>query len=106
MKPFSKAIGRIGTENAFAVGPEIAAWVKKGYDIVKLTVGEPGANIPRAATKAAIDSLKKHQTHYTPSVGLESLRKKIARYSLFKEDSFIFTTDKDIRNYVKRRNKS
>jgi len=80
MKPFSKAIGKIGTENAFAVGPEISGWMKKGYDITKLTIGEPGCDIAKSATKAAIDSFKKRETHYTPSSGLESLREKIAKY--------------------------
>lgn len=80
MKPLSQAIQRIGTENAFAVGPEINDWEKKGYNIVKLTIGEPGGNIDEAATKAAIDSFRKHETHYTPSQGIESLRKVISRY--------------------------
>jgi len=80
MKSFSATIGRIGTENAFAVGPEITALTKKGYDIVKLTIGEPGCPIPKDASKAAIESLKKNQTHYTPTAGLDSLREKIAAY--------------------------
>ncbi|OGK21741.1 hypothetical protein A3C23_00210 [Candidatus Roizmanbacteria bacterium RIFCSPHIGHO2_02_FULL_37_13b] len=80
MKPFSKSINRIGTETAFVVGPEISSWVKKGFDIIKVNIGEPGCNIKEAATKAAIQSFKHHETHYMPSAGLTSLRTKIAEY--------------------------
>lgn len=80
MKPFSKAYARIGTESAFAVAPEITSWEKKGYNIVRLNVGEPGCNIPEVSTKAAITSFQKHETHYMPSAGTESLRREIALY--------------------------
>lgn len=82
MKPFASAFTRIGTESAFAVGPEIMGWEKKGYDIVRLNIGEPGANIAKVATTAAIASLKRHETHYAPSKGSETLRYEIAGYLL------------------------
>lgn len=80
MKTFSYAIGRIGTESAFAVGPEIKAWEDKGYNIVRLNIGEPGCNISRLAQAAAINSLKNNQTHYTPAGGDNILRREIAEY--------------------------
>lgn len=80
MKPFAKAFDRIGTENAFAVSPEISGWEKKGFEIVRLNIGEPGANIAKAATDAAIVSLKRHETHYMPSRGTESLLNEITLY--------------------------
>ncbi len=80
MKPHAVAFERIGTENAFAVGPEIASYEKQGYDIVKLNIGEPGANIAKKATRAAIASFRNHETHYTPSKGSESFRREIANY--------------------------
>lgn len=80
MKPFSRASDRIGTESAFAVGPEIASLEKKGYRIVKLNIGEPGCSITKNATSTIIKSFKRGETHYTPSKGLENLRKKIAYY--------------------------
>lgn len=97
MKPFSFSFARIGTESAFAVGPEITGWVNKGYDIVRLNIGEPGSNIPEASTMAAIESFKRHETHYTPSQGAESLRKEIARYLsatrgvIYKADDIVVT---------------
>ncbi len=80
MKSFSKMFDRIGTESAFAVGLEITGWVKKGYDIVRVNVGEPGCNMVKSATRAAIESFNRHETHYAPSAGTESLRTEIAKY--------------------------
>ncbi|MCJ7740578.1 aminotransferase class I/II-fold pyridoxal phosphate-dependent enzyme [Candidatus Microgenomates bacterium] len=80
MKSFAKNFNRIGTENAFAVGPEIAAWIAKGWDIVKVNIGEPGCNMANAATVAAIESLKRHETHYTLSAGSGAFRKEVANY--------------------------
>jgi aspartate aminotransferase len=80
MKPFSKAYGRIGTESAFAVGPQIAAQEKAGFDVVRVNIGEPGGNIPEASTNAAIASFEKHETHYTPASGFDDLRAEIAHY--------------------------
>jgi aspartate/methionine/tyrosine aminotransferase len=80
MKSFAKAFERIGTESAFAVGPEISSWVEKGYDIVRVNVGEPGCNIARKATEAAMQSFKNHQTHYVDSKGDKILRQETADY--------------------------
>lgn len=80
MKNLSYAIQRIGTESAFAVGPQITEAEKRGYNIIKLNIGEPGCNIDEAATRAALNSFKNHETHYTPSAGLQSLRQAIAEY--------------------------
>lgn len=80
MKPQSKNFARIGTENAFAIGPQIAAWEKTGYDIVRVNIGEPGCNISEAASKAMIESVKNHETHYSASAGIDSLREKVAEY--------------------------
>lgn len=80
MKPFAKAFDRIGTESAFAVGPEIAALEKQGYDIVRVNIGEPSGNIPKAATQALVKSISDHETHYSAPAGIDSLRAAIAEY--------------------------
>ena len=78
MRPLSDMINRTGTENAFAVGPQITAIEAQGYNITKLSIGEPGGNIPDVATAAAIKSLQEHETHYTPAQGQLALREGIA----------------------------
>lgn len=80
MKPQSKNFARIGTENAFAIGPQIMALEKVGYDIVRVNIGEPGCNISEAASKAMIESVKNHETHYSASAGIDSLRETVAEY--------------------------
>jgi aspartate aminotransferase len=80
MKPFAKNFDRIGTENAFAVGPEIAALIDKGWDIVKVNIGEPGCNIPQKSTEAAIASFRRHETHYALSTGSKAFREEVAAY--------------------------
>lgn len=80
MKPQSKNFARIGTENAFAIGPQIMALEKVGYDIVWVNIGEPGCNISEAASKAMIESVKNHETHYSASAGIDSLRETVAEY--------------------------
>lgn len=80
MKPFSKVFDKIGTESAFSVGPEIMGFINQGYDVVRLNIGEPGDNIPEVSTQAIIDSIKKHETHYMPAAGTDSLREEIAHY--------------------------
>ncbi len=80
MKPQANNFERIGTENAFAIGPEIAVWEKAGYDIVRVNIGEPNGNIAEAASKAMIESVKNHETHYAASAGIDSLRKRVAEY--------------------------
>lgn len=81
MKSQSKVFDRMGTENAFAIGPQIMALEKdKGYNIVRVNIGEPGCNIAKAATKAMIKSVENHETHYTVSAGIETLRTAVAEY--------------------------
>jgi len=80
MKPPAKIFARIGTENAFAIGPQIIALEKEGYDIVRVNIGEPGCNISKAASQAMIESVKNHETHYAASAGIDSLRETVAEY--------------------------
>jgi aspartate/methionine/tyrosine aminotransferase len=80
MKPFSSTIARLGTETAFKVAPEIAKLEREGWDIVKLTIGEPSGNIPACSTAAAKASLDRHETHYVVSQGILELREAIANY--------------------------
>jgi len=60
---------------------------QQGRDIIHLEVGEPDFNTPQPIINAGIEALRKGKIHYTPSLGLMSLRQAIAdfyqqRYSL------------------------
>lgn len=80
MKPFAKTFDRIGTENAFAIGPKISALEKEGYNIVRVNIGEPSCNITKEAARAMIESVNNHETHYCASAGIDSLRTTLAEY--------------------------
>jgi aspartate/methionine/tyrosine aminotransferase len=54
------------------------AMAREGTSIVQLGVGEPDFDAPPAAVKAAIESLRSGETHYTDSRGLFVLREAIA----------------------------
>lgn len=55
------------------------AMAREGTSIVQLGVGEPDFDAPPEAVRAAIDSLRSGETHYTDSRGLFVLRQAIAQ---------------------------
>ena len=56
------------------------AMESEGRDVVHMEIGEPDFVSPAPVLDAAKTSLKAGQTHYTPAVGLSSLREAIAGY--------------------------
>ena len=56
------------------------AMESQGHDVVHMEIGEPDFVSPAPVLDAARTSLKAGQTHYTPAVGLGSLREAIAGY--------------------------
>ncbi len=56
------------------------AMESRGHDVVHMEIGEPDFVSPSPVLAAARQSLKAGQTHYTPAVGLSSLREAIAGY--------------------------
>ena len=51
-----------------------------GRDIIHMEVGEPDFPTPRPIVEAGIDALRAGHTHYTPALGLPSLRRAIAAH--------------------------
>lgn len=82
MKPFSKRIPRLGTENAFAVIGKAKQFEKEsGIKLVYLQIGEPGFDAPTNVDAAAKKAIDDHQTHYTATPGIQPLREAIAKYT-------------------------
>lgn len=52
----------------------------RGVDVILLTIGDPDVATPGPIVDAAVASLHKGRTHYTPSLGEMSLRSAIAAY--------------------------
>ena len=47
-------------------------------DVVFFSLGEPDFNTPPQVVEAAMESLRRGETHYTPNAGLPALREAIA----------------------------
>lgn len=52
----------------------------QGRDIIHLEIGEPDFATPQPVIDAAIQSLQKGETFYTPALGLTALRERLAQW--------------------------
>ncbi len=81
MKPFSKRMPRLGTENAFFIITKAKNFEKEsGVKLVYLQIGEPGFDAPKNIKDATIKAVNDNQTHYTATPGIPELREAIAKY--------------------------
>jgi aspartate aminotransferase len=69
----------------------------QGLDVLSFGAGEPDFVTPQFIKDAAIESLKKGQTKYTPAAGIADLRKAIAD-KLLRENNLQYTPDQIIVN--------
>lgn len=53
---------------------------RSGESVIHLEVGEPDFNTPHAVKNAAIEALRRDETHYTHSLGVPKLREAICTY--------------------------
>jgi aspartate/methionine/tyrosine aminotransferase len=76
---FAARMTRLGSENAFKIGPWIQRVEAGGQRVIRCNVGEPDFPLPAhiaAELKRQIDA---GQTHYVDPQGVETLRKAVAR---------------------------
>lgn len=73
----TSALGGPGTE-AWTIHYEAMVRVRRGEDVILLTVGDPDTGTPAAITSAAKASLDRGRTHYAEVVGQADLRRAIA----------------------------
>ena len=78
VKSISHRAELISAEAAFFVLSKAKELEAKGKKIIHLEIGEPDFDTPKYIKDAAIESLLKGETHYTPSAGLPELRQAIA----------------------------
>lgn len=68
---------------------EVFNRISKDKSIVNLTLGEPDFDTPNHIVNAAINALKKGETHYTTSYGIYELREALAkRYAKLYDANF------------------
>lgn len=75
----AERISRIGTENAFKLGPFIAEIEKDGQRVIRCNLGEPDFPLPRHIREAVKRALDDDLTHYSDPQGILPLREVIAR---------------------------
>ena len=80
MKLISERTSRIHTENAYKVGPNIAALEEQGHKVVKCNLGEPDFPLPLHIREEVKRQLDLDNTHYTNPQGVPALRKAAAKY--------------------------
>jgi len=84
MKPLSRRMLNLGTENAFSVIGKAKKFEEEvlkpqGKYLIYLQIGEPGFNTPENINEAAIRAIKDNKTHYTPTPGIRELREAVAQ---------------------------
>jgi aspartate aminotransferase len=73
-------MANLGTENAFRVGDDIARYVARGMDVVRLNIGEPDFNSAPHINDAAIAEIRAGNSHYTDPQGIPALRAAVAAH--------------------------
>ena len=80
MPELSQRAQSLGTENAFVVLAEVSALASQGKDIVSFCIGQPDFPAPANVQEAGIRAIREGKHGYTPSAGIDPLRKAAARY--------------------------
>lgn len=79
MSLFAERTGRIGTENAFKIGPHIVAVESRDTPVVKLNLGEPDFSAPPWVKEEICRQVTRDNSHYCDPQGILPLRQAIAR---------------------------
>ena len=77
----ARRLSRVPESGTVKIANAVSKLKSEGVDIISFSTGEPDFSTPDNITKACVDSLNKHFTHYTPSVGIPELRKAVAEKS-------------------------
>ena len=80
MALFAERNQRIGSENAFKVGPHIIHVGQSRGPVVKLNLGEPDYDLPIAVNTEIKRQLDAGNTHYCDPQGTPNLRSAISEY--------------------------
>ncbi len=76
--PFADRVARLGTETAFAVSAECAAWAAKGNKVYPFHLGDLDLRTPANVIGAAERALADRKTGYCPNGGIPELRQALA----------------------------
>jgi aspartate/methionine/tyrosine aminotransferase len=71
-------ISRLGTETAFAVSAEAAAFAAQGHKVYPFHLGDMNLPTPANVVEASFKAIKEGKTGYCPNVGIPQLRAVLA----------------------------
>jgi aspartate/methionine/tyrosine aminotransferase len=74
----AERVGRLGTETAFAVSAEAAAFAADGNKVYPFHLGDMNIITPAIVREAAIKAMNKGKTGYCPNAGIPQLREVLA----------------------------
>ncbi|HOT22930.1 MAG TPA: aminotransferase class I/II-fold pyridoxal phosphate-dependent enzyme [Thermoleophilia bacterium] len=74
----AQRIARLGTETAFAVSAEAAAWQEKGNRVYPFHLGDMDLPTPQNIVDAAMKAIADGKTGYCPNAGIMPLREALA----------------------------
>jgi aspartate/methionine/tyrosine aminotransferase len=74
----AKRIEKLGTETAFAVSAEAAAFAAKGNKVYPFHLGDMNILTPANVMEAAVKAMKDGKTGYCPNAGIPQLREILA----------------------------
>jgi aspartate/methionine/tyrosine aminotransferase len=74
----AERIARLGTETAFAVSAEAAAFASQGNKVYSFHLGDMNIITPANVMEAAIKAMKDGKTGYCPNAGIPQLREILA----------------------------
>ena len=75
---FAERISRLGTETAFAVSAEAAAYGAQGHTVYPFHLGDMNLPTPENVMEAAVRAMKDGKTGYCPNAGIPKLREVLA----------------------------
>ena len=76
---FAHRVSRLGTENAFKIGPWIREIEQGGQRVIRCNLGEPDFPLPKHIAEEVKRRIDAGETHYVDPQGIEPLRIAIAR---------------------------
>ena len=74
----AERVSRLGTETAFAVSAEAAAFTAQGNKVYPFHLGDMNIPTPANIVEAAIKAMKDGKTGYCPNAGIPELRETLA----------------------------
>ena len=77
---FSKRIMNIKPSATLSISDKAKAMKAEGKPVLSFSAGEPDFKSPEAANTAAIEAIRRGESHYTPTSGIAELRSEVCRY--------------------------